>query len=49
MDSSSMKPRNCSPVGNKLDDLSKLVPLYALVNKLRLFAPSHVVSMADGS
>ena len=34
-------------VGHKLEDLSKLVPLYALVNKLRLFAPSSVVSKAD--
>src|SRR5262249_44578640 len=32
---------------NKLDDLSKLVPLYSLISKLRLFAPPNVVKLAD--
>jgi hypothetical protein len=32
---------------HKLDDLSKLVPLYALISKLRLFAPPNVVALAD--
>ena len=31
----------------KLDDVSNLVHLYALVSKLRLFAPVSVVSKAD--
>jgi hypothetical protein len=32
---------------NKLDDVSKLVDLYALVSKLRLFAPATVLASAD--
>jgi len=31
----------------RLEDAPKLVRLYALTNKLRLFAPADVVSMAD--
>ena len=32
---------------HKLEDWSKLVPLYAVINKLRLFAPPNVVKLAD--
>ena len=34
-------------LAHKLDDLSKLVPLYTVINKLRLFAPPNVVRLAD--
>lgn len=30
-----------------LDEPSKMVPLYAIMGKLRLFAPAHVVARAD--
>ena len=32
---------------HKLDDLSKLIPLYALISKLRLFASDNVISKAE--
>ena len=35
------------PWFHKLDDISKLVHLYALVSKLRLFAPPKVIATAD--
>jgi len=34
-------------LGHKLEDVSKLVKLYALLSKLRLFAPADVLFAAD--
>lgn len=34
-------------ISHKLDDASKFVGIYALMNKLRLFAPNSVISAAD--
>ena len=34
-------------IAHQLDDPSKFVRLYALVGRLRLFAPPHVISSAE--